>query len=444
MLERFFKLHEHGTNIKTEAIAGLTTFLTMSYIIFVNPHILAAAGMPRGALMTTTILAAAIGTLLVGLWANVPLAMAPGMGLNAFFAFSLVKAGLVPNWQTALGVVFISGIFFLIITLFGIREKIVDAIPVPLRMAVAAGIGLFITFIGLKSMGLITKNPVTLVQLGKFSIPLCLALVGLIVTCVLEVKKVKGAILIGIVVTTVLALITGQQSLPAAATLIQTPPSISAIFMKIDISSALSFGLLSAAFSFMFVDLFDSIGTVMACAHSAGMVDKNGSIRDVNKILEADAVATVVGACLGTSTTTTYIESGSGIAVGGRTGLTAVVVAMLFLACLLFTGVIGIVPSYATAPALVMVGVHMFRNIRMINFQDIEIAIPAFLTIIIMPLTYNISLGIAFGFISYIIITVADGNHKKICPVMWGIGLLSFIQLCIQWEVISFIKKMVG
>jgi adenine/guanine/hypoxanthine permease len=443
MLERFFKLKDHGTNVKTEAVAGLTTFLTMSYIIFVNPHILAAAGMPHGAVMTTTILAAVIGTLLVGLWANVPLAMAPGMGLNAFFAFSLVKAGLVPNWQTALGVVFISGIFFLIITLFGIREKIVDAIPVPLRMAVAAGIGLFITFIGLKNMGLITENPVTLVQLGKFSIPLCLALVGLVITCVLEVKKIKGAILVGIVVTTVLALITGQEQLPAASALIQAPPSIRAIFMKIDISSALSFGLLSAAFSFMFVDLFDSIGTIMACAHNAGMVNKKGNIRDVKKILEADAVATVIGSCLGTSTTTTYIESGSGIAVGGRTGLTAVFVAIFFLACLLFTGVIGIVPGYATAPALVMVGVHMFRNIKEINFQDIEIAIPAFLTIIIMPLTYNISLGIAFGFIAYIIITVADGNYKKICPVMWGIGILSLTQLSIQWEVISFIKNMV-
>lgn len=443
MLKHFFKLSDHDTNVKTEAMAGLTTFLTMSYIVFVNPHILAAAGMPIGAVTTTTILAAAIGTLSVGLWANVPFAMAPGMGLNAFFAYSLVKAGLVANWQTALGVVFISGIFFLIITLFGIREKVVKAIPVPLRMAVAAGIGLFITFIGLKNMGLITENPVTLVQLGKFSIPLCLALVGLIITCVLEVKKVKGAILIGIIITTGLAVITGQQDLPPAKTLLQTPPSIRAIFMQLNIAAAFSFGLLGAAFSFMFVDLFDSLGTVMACAHSAGMVDQKGNIRELNKILKADAAATVIGACLGTSTTTTYVESGAGIAVGGRTGLTAIFVALLFLGCLLFTGIIGFVPSYATAPALVMVGVHMFRNIKAINFQDIEIAIPAFLTIIIMPLTYNISLGIAFGFISYIIITVANGNYKKICPAMWIIGLLSLVQLGIQWNILAFIKNMV-
>ena len=440
MLEKFFKLKEHGTNIRTEVIAGLTTFLTMAYIIFVNPNILSTTGMPHGALVTTTILASALGTVLVGLWANVPLAMAPGMGLNAFFAFSLVGAGVVPNWQTALGVVFFSGIFFLIITLFGIREKIIAAIPVSLRMAVAAGIGLFITFIGLKSMGLIVGSQATLVTLGDFSITLFLGLIGLVITCVLEIKKVKGSILIGIIVVTVLAVLTGQQEIPKE--IFTKPASIGPIFMQIDWASAFSFGLISAAFSFMFVDLFDSIGTIMACAHNAGMINEDGSIQKVDKILEADAIATVAGACLGTSTTTTYIESGSGIAAGGRTGLTAVVVAILFLVCLMFTGLIGMVPAYATAPALVMVGIHMFRNIKQIDFSDLEVAIPAFLTIIIMPLTYNISLGIAFGFISYIIITVASGDHKKVCPTMWVIGLLSLLQLCIQWQVVDFVEKL--
>lgn len=442
MLEKFFKLKEHGTDKKTEMMAGLTTFLTMAYIIFVNPMILSATGMDKGALMTVTIVAAAFGTLLVGLWANVPLAMAPGMGLNAFFAYSLVLAGVVPNWETALGVVFFSGIFFLIITLFGFREKIINAIPVSLRLSVAAGIGLFITFIGLKGMGVVANSEATLVHLGEFSIPLLLSLIGLIVIAALEVRKVKGSILIGILLVTVLAFLTGQQSLPEVSKLVAAPPSMEPIFWKINFGQAFSFGLISAAFSFMFVDLFDSVGTIMACAHNAGMVNEDGSIQKVDKILEADAIATVVGACMGTSTTTTYIESGSGIAAGGRTGLTAVTVAVLFILCLFFTGVIGIVPAYATAPALVMVGIHMFRNVKEIDFKDIEVAIPSFLTIIIMPLTYNISLGIAFGFISYIIISVASGDRKKICPTMWVIGVLSLIQLSIEWKVVDFVSNL--
>lgn len=439
MLERLFKLKEHKTNVRTEIMAGLTTFLTMAYIIFVNPDILSIAGMDKGALITTTILASAFGTLLVGLWANVPLAMAPGMGLNAFFTFSLVKAGLVENWQTALGVVFVSGIFFILITLAGLREKIVNAIPVSLRLSVAAGIGLFITFIGLKGMGVITDSPATLVTLGSFSFPVLLGLIGLVITCAMEVRKIKGAILWGILITAILGLLFDPAvTVPATSELMKMPSSIGPIFMEMDFSSVFTFGLLSAAFSFMFVDLFDSIGTIMACAQNAGMVREDGSIEKVNKILEADAIATVVGACLGTSTTTTYIESGSGIAAGGRTGLTSITVAILFLLCLLFTGVIGMVPSYATAPALIMVGIHMFRNIKQIEFQDLEVAIPAFLTIIIMPLTYNISLGIAFGFISYILICVVSGDIKKICPTMWVIGLLSLLQLGITWNVVDF------
>jgi AGZA family xanthine/uracil permease-like MFS transporter len=339
-------------------------------------------------------------------------------------------------------VVFFSGIFFLVITLLGIREKIINAIPVSLRLSVAAGIGLFITFIGLTKMGVVANSEATLVHLGQFSIPLLLSLIGLITIAALEVRKVKGSILIGILLVTILAIVTGQQEFPELSTLVSTPPSIEPIFWKINFGQAFSFGLMSAAFSFMFVDLFDSIGTIMACAHNAGMVDEEGNIQKVDKILEADAIATVVGACMGTSTTTTYIESGSGIAAGGRTGLTSITVAVLFLLCLFFTGVIGIVPAYATAPALVMVGIHMFRNVKEIDFKDIEVAIPSFLTIIIMPLTYNISLGIAFGFISYIIISVASGDRKKICPTMWVIGLLSLIQLSIEWKVVDFVSNL--
>lgn len=447
MLERLFKLKEHKTNVRTEVMAGLTTFLTMAYIIIVNPLILADAGMDRGAVITTTILAAAFGTLLVGIWGNVPLAMAPGMGLNAMFAYSLVLGKQVPNWETALGVVLVSGVIFLLITLCGLREKIVNAIPISLRLSVAAGIGLFITFIGLKNMGFIITNEATLVKMSNFSFPVLLGLMGLLITCALEVRKVKGAILYGILITTATALgleyfgvdVDPHVALPENFTdLFSLPASIAPIFMEMDLSAVFSFGLLSAAFSFMFVDLFDSIGTIMACAQNAGMVDENGKIDKVNKILEADAIATVVGACLGTSTTTTYIESGSGIAAGGRTGLTSVTVAFLFLICLLFTSIIGLVPGFATAPALIMVGIHMFRNIKQIEFQDLEVAIPAFLTIIIMPLTFSISNGIAIGFISYILICVFSGDIKKVCPTMWVIGALSILQLGITWKVVDF------
>ncbi|BDU50763.1 NCS2 family permease [Haliovirga abyssi] len=425
-MERVFKLKEHNTTVKQEVIGGATTFLTMAYIIFVNPNILSATGMDKGALITVTILAAFIGTLLVGVWANVPFAMAPGMGLNAFFAFTLVLGQKV-SWQTALGVVFVSGIAFLILTVLGVREKIVNAIPLSLRLATSAGIGLFITFIGFKSMGLVVDNPATLVGMGKFNTPVILGLVGLITIAVLEVKKVKGSILIGIILTTILGIIFKEVSIPTA--IISVPPSIAPIALKLDIMGALSFGLIGAVFSFMFVDLFDSIGTIVACSYEADMVKEDGTIKKIDKMLEADAIATVVGSLFGTSTTTTYIESASGIADGARTGLAAAVTAILFLLALLFTPIIGIVPAFATAPALIVVGVYMFRNIKKIDFQDFEVAIPAFLTIILMPLTYSISTGLIFGFLSYILITLVSGDFKKISPTMWVIGALSLLDL---------------
>ncbi len=425
-MENFFKLKEHNTSIRQEVVAGITTFLTMAYIIFVNPAILSAAGMDKGALITVTCLAAFIGTSFAGLWVNVPFAMAPGMGLNAFFTYTLVM-GHGATWQEALGVVFISGVIFLILTFTGFREKIIDAIPSQLRLAVGAGIGLFIAFIGMQNMGLIVSNPATLVGLGKLNTPVLLGLIGFGVMGYLEMKKVKGGILVGIIVTTVLGIIFKEVALPAS--IIAMPPSIAPIAFKLDILGALKISLFGSIFSFMFVDLFDSVGTIMACAHEAEMIDEKGKIQNVSKLLEADAMATVVGALLGTSTTTTYVESASGIAEGGRTGLTAMTTAVLFIVALFFAPLIGIVPAFATAPALMLVGIYMFKNLLDIDFHDIEVAIPSFLTIILMPLTYSISTGIAFGFISYVAVSIFSGDMKKIKPTMWFIGILSVIEL---------------
>ncbi|WP_319200407.1 NCS2 family permease [uncultured Ilyobacter sp.] len=425
-MENFFKLKEHNTSIRQEVVAGITTFLTMAYIIFVNPAILSAAGMDKGALITVTCLAAFIGTAFAGLWVNVPFAMAPGMGLNAFFTYTLVM-GHGATWQEALGVVFISGVIFLILTFTGFREKIIDAIPSQLRLAVGAGIGLFIAFIGMQNMGLIVSNPATLVGLGELNLPVLLGLIGLAVMGYLEMKRVKGGILVGIIVTTVLGVIFKEVALPGSV--IAMPPSIAPIAFKLNILGALKISLFGTIFSFMFVDLFDSVGTIMACAHEAEMIDEKGKIQNVSKLLEADAMATVIGSLLGTSTTTTYVESASGIAEGGRTGLTAMTTAVLFIVALFFAPLIGIVPAFATAPALILVGVYMFKNLLDIDFHDIEVAIPSFLTIILMPLTYSISTGIAFGFISYVAVSIFSGDLKKIKPTMWFIGILSVVEL---------------
>jgi AGZA family xanthine/uracil permease-like MFS transporter len=427
-MDRFFKFSEHNTNARKEIFAGITTFLTMAYIIFVNPSILENAGMDKSALITVTALASFFGTMLVGLWANVPLAMAPGMGLNAFFAYSLVLGHKI-SWETALGVVFISGVLFLILTVLGIREKIVDAIPISIRIAISAGIGLFITFIGLKNLGIIADHPATLVSIGKLTTPVILGLAGVLIIAVLEVKKLKGSILIGIISTTILGIIFGEVTMPK--TLVSLPHSIMPVAFKLDIAGALKFGLIGAIFSFMFVDLFDSIGTIVACSYEGGFADKNGKINKIDKMLEADAVATLFGSLIGTSTTTTYIESASGIADGGRTGLASVVTAILFLAALIFTPIIGIVPAFATAPALIIVGVFMFKNIKLIDFADFRESIPAFLIIIMMPLTFSISNGLSFGFISYIIINALSGSYKRITPVMWIIGILAVVNLVV-------------
>jgi AGZA family xanthine/uracil permease-like MFS transporter len=435
MLEKLFNLTERKTTVRTEAIAGLTTFLTAGYIIFVNPAILAEAGMDKGALITVTCLVAFLSTLLMALWANAPLMMAPGMGLNAFFAYTLVLGhGL--SWQTALGVVFLSGVFFLILTLIGLRERIVRAIPIPLRLAASVGIGLFIAFIGMKNLGLVTHSPATLVQLGELSGAVIVGICGLLLIAVLETFKIRGSILIGVIATTVagmlldaIGILPGLAPLPQE--IISLPPSIAPIAFQLDILGALKFSLWGSIFSFMFVDLFDSLGTLLAVCREAKMEDKNGNIAALPRMLTADAVATVGGALLGTSTTTTYIESAAGVADGGRTGLTSVVTGSLFLLAVFFTPLIAAVPVFATAPALIIVGIFMLRGVSQIDFHDFEVALPSFLTLILMPLTFSISTGLAFGFSSYVLLKLMRGRVKECDPVLIVIALLSLISLAI-------------
>lgn len=425
-MEKFFKLSHYHTTAKQEIIAGITTFLTMAYIVFVNPVMLSATGMEKGALITATCLSAAIGTGLTGLWVNAPFAMAPGMGLNAFFTYTVVL-GQGATWQEALGVVFLSGIVFVILTVTGVRKALIEAIPVEMRLAVGAGIGLFIAFLGMQTMGLIVANPATLVGLGQFTKPVILGVIGFTVMAFLEVKRMKGGILLGIVVTTILGIIMGEISIPDAV--VSMPPSITPVAFKLDIIGALRPALFGSIFSFVFVDLFDSLGTLLACANEAGLIDENGKVEKIDKILEVDAASTMIGSVLGTSTVTTFVESASGIAAGGRTGLTSVTTSILFILTLFFSPIIGVVPGFATAPALIIVGVFMFKNLLDINLRDLETAIPCFLTIIMMPLSYSISIGIAFGFISYVAIKIFVGKAGTVKPILWAVAAFSFLEV---------------
>lgn len=425
-MEKFFKLSHYHTTAKQEIIAGITTFLTMAYIVFVNPVMLSATGMEKGALITATCLSAAIGTGLTGLWVNAPFAMAPGMGLNAFFTYTVVL-GQGATWQEALGVVFLSGIVFVILTVTGVRKALIEAIPVEMRLAVGAGIGLFIAFLGMQTMGLIVANPATLVGLGQFTKPVILGVIGFTVMAFLEVKRMKGGILLGIVVTTILGIIMGEISIPDAV--VSMPPSIMPVAFKLDIMGALRPALFGSIFSFVFVDLFDSLGTLLACANEAGLIDENGKVEKIDKILEVDAASTMIGSILGTSTVTTFVESASGIAAGGRTGLTSVTTSILFILTLFFSPIIGVVPGFATAPALIIVGVFMFKNLLDINLRDLETAIPCFLTIIMMPLSYSISIGIAFGFISYVAIKIFVGKAGTVKPILWAVAAFSFLEV---------------
>lgn len=426
MLEKIFKLHRHGTNVRTEIVAGFTTFLAGAYIIFVHPLMLAGTGMDLGALTTVTCLVAALATLLVALWANVPLMMAPGMGLNAFFTYTLV-AGQGLAWQTALGVVFLSGIFFLLLTWLGVRERLLRSIPTSLQLATAGGIGLFIAFIGLQNLGLVVRNEAVLVQFGTLSAQAGIGLAGLLLAALLEVRRVRGALLIAILAVSLAGLAAGLVPIPS--TLAALPPSPGPIAFKLDILGALKWSLWPAIFTFMFMDLFDSLGTLLAVCHEADMVQPDGNIPRLPRMLTADAVATVFGALLGTSTTTAFIESASGVADGGRTGLTGVTTAGLFFLSAFFAPLIAAVPVFATAPALIMVGVFMMRGIGRIEFTQFEEGLPAFLTIIFMPLTYSIATGLAFGFLSYVLIQLGLGKFRQVHPLLFAAAGLSLISL---------------
>lgn len=445
MLEKIFKLREHGTTVRTEIMAGLTTFMTMAYIIIVNPQILGDAGMPAGAVMVATCLAAALGTFLMGFLANYPFALAPGMGLNAFFTYTVVLTmGL--SWQAALAVVFISGIIFLLLTLTKVREAIVNSIPLSLKYAVSVGIGLFIALIGLKNAGIIVHNPGTgtiglvtpeyfideslraLLPFGTTPTSILLAVFGLIFTSALVVKNVKGSLLWGILVTTIVGIPLGVVNLGENFTLVSMPPSLSETFMAMNFAEVLSFGLIPIIFSFTFVDLFDTVGTLVGVSSKAGMLDEKGNLPKANKALLADSLATIAGAALGTSTTTTYVESASGVAQGGRTGLTAVTTAVLFLLALFFSPLVGIIPSAATAPILIIVGIFMMEPVTKIDFSDYLEGIPAFFAIVMMPFAYSIAEGIVFGVIAYTVLRLLTGRAKDVSVVMWILTLLFVIR----------------
>lgn len=454
MLEKLFRLKENNTTLRTEVIAGFTTFITMAYIIFVNPNILRMAGMNSagalgddalaynafndpvvGAVMVATVLSSALATLIMGLYANYPFALAPGMGLNAFFTFTVViKMGY--SWQSALGAVFVSGIVFIIITITGIREAIVNAIPLSLKNAVSAGIGLFIALIGFSNAGIVVSDPATIIGLGNLTEPhTLLALMGLVITGILMARKVKGAILLGIIITTLLGIPVGIVSIPEGFTPVSLPPSLTPTFMKLDFKELFNLsggagildaviGFLGVVLAFTYVDLFDTLGTLVGTGAKAGMLDKEGRLPRINKALMADAVGTSAGALLGTSTVTTYIESAAGIMEGGKTGLTSVVVSLLFLASLFLAPVAGLVPAAATAPALIIVGVLMMGAVREIDFSDFSEALPAFMTIVIMPFSYSIANGIAAGLVFYPLVKVISGRAREVHPIIYILAFL--------------------
>lgn len=408
----------------TEIIAGITTFLTMAYIIFVNPEILSAAGMDRASLIVVTCLVTGIITIVTGILTNSPIAMAPGMGLNAFFAFSLVLNEKI-KWEQALGIVFISGLVFLILSLVGFRKKILKAIPSELLNSIAVGIGVFIAFMGLQNMGIIIKSDATMVSAGKISGTILIGLSSLMLMIILEIKKIRGALLIGIVFATIVSLLTGDASFPDK--LVSLNIDISPVFGKLDIIGALKISFIAPIFTLMFMDMFDSLGSLLGLAREAEMINEKGEIPNMGRLLGIDAAATMFGAVSGTSTTTTYVESASGISAGGRSGLTSVVTGSLFLIFILFVPVIMIVPKIATAPALIMVGFYMIKNIVKIDFSDIEIGFPSFMIIIMIAFSYSISHGLAFGFLTFSILKIFKGKVREIKPALWLINIMTLI-----------------
>ena len=448
-MENFFKLKEHGTDVKTEVIAGLTTFMTMAYILAVNPSILGATGMDTGAIFTATALASAIGSFCMALFANLPFVLSAGMGLNAYFAYTVVL-GMGYSWEVALTAVFVEGIIFIILSLTNVREAIFNAIPASLKVAVSVGIGLFITFIGLQNAHIVVDGS-TLVGLFSFNgsvkagtfqsegITVVLALIGLLITAFLVIKNVNGNILLCILITWVLGIIcqltglyvpnaeAGFYSLIPSG-IISAPASVAPTLFKMDFSAIASLNFVVVVFAFLFVDIFDTLGTLIGCATKANMLDKEGKLPGIKGALMADAVGTTVGACLGTSTITTFVESSSGIAEGGRTGLTSIVSGLLFILALFFSPIFLAIPSFATAPALIVVGFFMMQSVAKINWSDMLEAIPAFICIFAMPFMYSISEGISFGVISFVVLNAVAGKAKKITPLMWVLAVLFILK----------------
>ncbi|MED4209000.1 NCS2 family permease [Priestia megaterium] len=423
-LDKLFHLTERKTDVKTEILAGITTFVTMSYIIFVNPTILADAGIPKEAAIAATIFATVFATLLFALWANMPIAVAPGMGLNAFFTYTVVLGeGL--TWQTGLGAVFISGIVFFILTITGLRKKIIEGIPAILKSAISVGIGLFIAFIGFKQAGIIVSSKENLVALGQLTKPgPFLALLGFIAVTVLTARKIKGAALISILLVSIAGMVLGIVEAPKSISSVVSfsMPSMSETFLQMDIKSALHYGLFSIIFSFTLVELFDNLGSMIGLSKKAGLMDEKGEIKGLDKALMADSLATVASAAMGSTAMNAYVENAAGIAEGGKTGLKALVVAILFLVSLLFTPLISIIPSFATAPILIMVGALMLTEIKNIPLDEITDAVPAFCTIILMPLTFSIGEGLALGFLSYTFVKLLAGRAKEIHWIMYMIS----------------------
>ena len=433
-IEKFFKIREKESSIRTEMIAGFTTFIALAYIMFVNPNILAEAGIPKEAAIASTIWIAALATTMMGVFANYPVALAPGMGLNAFFAFYVVGV-LHLHWTVALGAVFFSGVIFFILTLGGIRQAIINAVPADLKVAIGVGIGTFIAFIGLKGSGLIVADSATFITLGSVVAPTTmLSLFSLLLTGALMARNVQGSILIGIVVTTVIAMVMGYTPAPHSFTdIISTSvPSMSATFGQLDLAGAWNYGIVSIIFTFTVVELFDNMGTLIGLTSKAKMVKPDGQIENIDRALTTDAVGTMASAVFGTSTVTSYIESAAGIAAGGKTGLTAVTVAVLFLVSLAFAPLIGLVPGFATTPALILVGAMMMADVGKINWQDYTVALPAFLTILMMPMTSSIANGFAFGFVSYAVLKTCAGKHKDVSWIMWLVSVAFVVNLVMR------------
>ncbi|WOX04394.1 NCS2 family permease [Microbulbifer pacificus] len=421
LLERLFKLSERNTNVRQELVAGLTTFLTMAYIIFVNPNVMAAAGMDQGAVFTATCVAAAVGCLIMGLYANYPFALAPGMGLNAFFSY-VVVGEMGYSWQVALGAVFISGVVFLLLSIFKVRQWIIDSIPMSLRQALAAGVGLFLAIIALKSAGIVTASPATLVTLGDLtSSDAALAALSFFLIAALAHRRMLGAVMIGILVVTGIALLMGKVQF---AGLVSAPPSMAPTFLQLDIAGAFNVGMISVIFAFLFVDLFDTAGTLLSAADRAKLLDDKGQLPGMGRALMADSSASAVGSLIGSSTTTTYVESTAGIAAGGRTGLTAVVCGALFLLAMFFSPLVGMVPACATAGALMYVAVLMTSGLSAIDWDDITEAAPAVIAAVMMPLSFSIANGIALGFIAYAVIKALSGRGRDVSISVYALAAL--------------------